>query len=247
MRRTALSLLPLVSALLLSPPAARATGSPDEVAPLLQRQTQELMDAVAVGAREVWERYLDERAFLSGEDGKVHSRAELIESLQGLPAGVSGSIAVTDFHATVHGDVAVATWIADELEDYHGHQLHCQYRATDTWLRTPGGWRLIASHILALRTDPPSIALPAERLDEYVGRYALTPEITYEIRRAAEGLEGQRSDRGAAEPLRAEAPDVLFVPGQPRYRKVFQRGPDGRLTGFAERREAWDIVWSRLP
>ena len=47
-------------------------------------------------------------------------------------------------------------------------------------------------------------------------------------------------------PWRAEAPDVLFVPGKPRYRKVFLRGPDGRITGFAERREAWDIVWKRL-
>jgi hypothetical protein len=47
--------------------------------------------------------------------------------------------------------------------------------------------------------------------------------------------------------LKAEAPDVLFVPGQTRYRKVFLRGSDGRVTGFAERREAWDIVWKRLP
>ena len=38
---------------------------------------------------------------------------------------------------------------------------------------------------------------------------------------------------------------MLFVPGQPRYRYVFLRGPDGRITGFAQRREAWDIVWTR--
>ncbi|HEY7633933.1 MAG TPA: hypothetical protein VH763_00190 [Gemmatimonadales bacterium] len=57
---------------------------------------------------------------------------------------------------------------------------------------------------------------------------------------------GQQTGR-SPESLRAEAPDVLFVPGQPRYRKVFQRDPGGRITGFAERREARDIVWTRRP
>ena len=45
----------------------------------------------------------------------------------------------------------------------------------------------------------------------------------------------------------AEVADVLFVPGKPRYRKVFLRGSDGRITGFAERREAWDLKWTRMP
>jgi len=35
------------------------------------------------------------------------------------------------------------------------------------------------------------------------------------------------------------------VPGKPRYRKIFPRDAAGKITGFAERREAWDIVWTR--
>jgi hypothetical protein len=38
---------------------------------------------------------------------------------------------------------------------------------------------------------------------------------------------------------------MFFVPGRPRLRTVFQRGPDGRITGFVERRESWDVVWKR--
>jgi hypothetical protein len=40
--------------------------------------------------------------------------------------------------------------------------------------------------------------------------------------------------------------DVLFVAGQPGYRRLFRRGADGRVTGFAERREAWDLDWERV-
>ncbi len=230
-------------ALLLPLPAARGT---EEVSDLLRRQTQEMLDAVAVGGATVWERYLDPKAAYTAEDGTVYTKSKLVEGIKPLPEGVSGTIRVIDFQATVHGNVAIANYVADEHEDYHGHELHCQYRNTDTWLQTPEGWRLIAAQALALRTDPPAVPLTDRQMDEYVGRYALTPSITYEIRRKGDGLEGQQVGRPAEE-LRAEAPDVLFVPGRPRYRRIFQRGPDDGITAFAERREAWDLGWKRLP
>src|SRR5262249_14470786 len=133
-----------------------------------------------------------------------------------------------------------------ESESYHGHALHCQYRQSDTWKKDPEGWRLLAAQVIALRSDPPSVTLPANLRGEYCGRYSLAEGITYEIACKGDALEGTRSGRKPEE-LRAEAPDVLFVPGDPRYRKVFLRDAGGRVTGFAERREAWDIVWTRLP
>ena len=218
----------------------------EEVAGVLQRQTQEMMDAISSGSASVWERYLDEKATYTTEDGTVLTKARMVEQTRPLPKGVSGTIKVTDFKVTVQGPVAVATYVSDEHEDFHGHKLHCQYRSTDTWLKTSAGWRLVAGQVLALRTDPPAIRLTPRQMAEYVGRYALTPEITYEIRRKGDELEGQQSGH-KAEALKAEAPDVLFVPGKPRYRDVFLRGSNGRITGFAERREAWDLSWTRLP
>jgi len=231
-----------LSALFVLQAPARAS---EDVVALLHRQTQELVDAITSGSAATWSRYMDDRATLTDEEGTVQTKADLVKSIRPLPEGVSGILKVTDFKATVHGPVAITTYVNDEHETYHGHKLHCQYRSTDTWLKTPAGWRLIAAQVLALRADPPAVGLTARQLDDYVGRYALAPTITYEIRRAGSGLEGQQSGR-KAEPLRAEVPDVLFVPGKPRYRKIFTRGSGGRITGFAERREAWDLNWTRL-
>jgi hypothetical protein len=174
------------------------------------------------------------------------TKPQMVAQIKPLPKGVSGVLKVTGFKATVHGPVAIANYVSDEHENYHGHKLHCQYRSTDTWLKTPAGWRLIASQVLALRTDPPARPLTPRQMEEYSGRYSLAPGIMYEIRRTAGGLEGQQSGR-KAEALRAEAPDVLFVPGKPRYRKIVLRGPGGHVTGFVERREAWDLEWTRVP
>jgi hypothetical protein len=225
---------------------ARPARAAEEVEGLLRRQTQELFDAITAGTPAVWERYLDPQAIYTSEDGTVSSKAQMVADVKPLPPGVSGTIEVTGFRAVVRGTVAVTTHVEDEHEDYHGHKLHCQYRTTDTWMKTPAGWRLVAGQVLALRTDPPAIHPDRALLAEYCGRYALTPEITYEIRCKDGGLEGQQTGH-PAEVLKVEAPDVLFVPGKPRYRKVFARGPDGRIRGFAERREAWDLDWKRLP
>jgi ketosteroid isomerase-like protein len=211
---------------------------------ILRVQTQALADAVGRGDAETWQKYLHDDCVYTSEDGEVLGKKALVEQLKPLPSGVSGTLRVVDFQARVHGGLAIATYVLDEHEEYHGQPLHCQYRSTDTWLKTPAGWRLLASQVLALRTDPPRVELPAAKLDEYCGRYMLAPGISYDIRRKGDGLEGQRNSRPATE-IHAEAPDVLFVPGRPRYRYVFRRDPSGRITGFAERREAWDLIWKK--
>ena len=225
--------------------AGDAPRSPDhDVATELERQTQELLDAITTGSADVWERYLDSAVSFTTEDGALRSKHDMVADIRPLPKEITGDIKVTGFKVALHGGVAVATHVDDEHETFHGHRLHCQYRTTDTWIKTPAGWRLIASQILALRTDPPAISLTPAQLDDYVGRYALDSALTYEIRRSGDALLGQETGR-KADTLKVEAPDVIFVPGQPRYRRVFHRNANGSVTGFAERREAWDLEWAR--
>jgi len=226
---------------------ARASGpSAKAVEEMLQANTQAMMDAVATGNTAVWDRLLDARVTYVDENGSVLDRKALVDGMKPLPAGVSGTIRVTDFHATVHGDVALTTYVDDEHETFHGHELHCQYRTTDTWQRTAGGWRLVGGQVLALRTDPPALEVDPDDLEEYAGRYTLAPDVSYEIRLTDHGLEGQQAGK-KPEPLKVEAGDVLFVPGSPRYRKVFLRDDDADITGFADRREAWDLVFTKEP
>src|SRR5258707_1292925 len=116
-----------------------------DVAELLHRQTQELMDAAGDGARSVWERYLDAEAVYTDEGGSVMSKPEILATIKPFAQGVSGKIKVIDFKVALHGSTAVATHLDDEYETYHGRELHCQYRTTDTWVKTRDGWRIVAS------------------------------------------------------------------------------------------------------
>ena len=225
---------------------SRATpvAAPENTESILKAQTQELLDAIAVGDRAVWERYLDPEAVYLSEDGELETKASLLAQLDPLPAGITGRLVVRNFQMRQYGDTAVVFHVDDETVDYFGHRISAEYRTTATWRRTTAGWRLLATQVHASLADPPAIELPVAELDEYVGTYRLSADVTYVIHRDGPRLVGQRTGR-PPQTLSVEAYDVLFLPGQPRSRRIFQRDATGRVTGFVDRREGRDVPWQR--
>jgi uncharacterized protein DUF4440 len=216
----------------------------ENVPATLQAKTQALLDAVSSGDAAVWAQTLDERARVVDESGQVLDRKTTVDGIRPLPAGVSGSLRVSGFQATADHDTAVTTYVAEEDETFHGARIHARYRMTDTWLKRGGAWKLLASQVQALRSDPPELPTTAEQRRAYCGRYALG-DLTYEVQCEGDGLTGGTPGR-PAKSLRLESPDVFFVPGEPRTRRIFQRDAAGRITGFVERRESWDLLWKRV-
>lgn len=235
-------LLGTALALLLPTSFAASTSHTDSA--LLRQQTQELLDAVAPGDRAVWQRYLHPDFLHLDENGVQRSKADLVEEISPLPAGLTGRIAIDRFEVRFHGSTAVTAYEIQEYLDYHGQPLRTRFRIMDSWLRTPEGWRLIGEHTAAVLKDPPAVSLTAAQLCEYAGTYRLTPLIEAAIRPDGEGrLRVEREGRPPATYV-AEFRDVFFVPGQPRTRRIFLRGSDGRVSGFADRREGEDIRWT---
>jgi hypothetical protein len=79
---------------------------------------------------------------------------------------------------------------------------------------------------------------------DYAGTYSLSPSTRQTIRQDGDHLVARRSGR-AAQQLLPESGDVFFTPGHPRTRRIFLRAADGRVVGFADRREGTDLVWTR--
>ncbi|WP_407353638.1 nuclear transport factor 2 family protein [Luteimonas sp. R10] len=236
-------ILGLAFAIALAAPA-RPSSDDAQTEADLRRMTQELLDAVAPGKREVWERYLDARFVHMDENGVVRNKTELLREFAPLPPGLVGRIEIDTYEATIYGDIAIAAYQMQEYLDYHGQPLRSRFRALDTWRRTPEGWRLIGEHAAAVHKDPPTITLSGGERCAYEGVYALTPEISTTIRCTDDGLTSERNGRPIAK-YAAELRDVFFVPGQPRTRRIFTRDASGRIDGFVDRREGEDIRWNR--
>lgn len=228
--------------------SSRSGGSPSDSAAVeteLRRLTQDLLDAVAPGRVEVWERLLDERMVHLDENGVVRSKAELLAELSPLPPGLVGRIDVDRFRVERHGEVAVAAVEVQEHLDYHGQVIRSRFRMLDTWRRTADGWRLIAQHVAAVLKDPPAIVLTREELCAYEGTYELTAEIRTTIRCTDDGLVSERTTRPPVI-YRPELRDLFFAPGQPRSRRLFTRDTAGRVAAFLDRREGEDVRWRRV-
>ena len=224
--------------------AGAATAVADDRA-LLRQYEQQMADAVAPGNTAVWDKYLDPQVIYAEEDGSYKGKPAMLKEIRPLPKGLGGDIRIEILSYAEDGDTAVALFRQNETERYYGQTIHARYLTNTVWKRRAGGWKQIAAQVLAERTDPPAIALPANKLEQYAGTYRLkNSEPTYRLAVAGGKLLGTRSGRKAAE-WKAEAPDVFFIPGDPRIRKIFQRDASGKVTGFVERRESWDIVWMK--
>jgi hypothetical protein len=230
---------PILFCLALLPFPAQADDSQ-----MLKAKMQALMDAVAPGNKAPWVSTLDPRYVSTDETGEIADYNETIAQIVPLPKGSSGTIAVTEWKATIFGDCAVSTEVDDEHENFHGQNIHALYRATATWTKSSGDWKLIAMQTMALRQDPPAVELPGALLDSYIGRYRVGPGYTYTISQSDGRLYGTTNDGRPAE-LRAEIADVLFTPGQPRTRKIFRRDAAGKVTGFVSRREERDVLFTK--
>jgi hypothetical protein len=211
----------------------------------LRGELQALLDGLSRGDRAPWRTYLDANVIFSDEDGGRFSKDQMVAQITTPPKGVSFHIDVSDWRLTQWGETAVDVHNEDEREDFHGQILRATYRVTDTWLKEPAGWRLVASQVTAVRQDPPAAGLPGPMLQSYVGRYAAAPDYVYEISRDGGSLVG-RANGGAPKTLKAELADVLFTPGEPRTRNIFQRDAQGRVIGFVRRRDGRDVTFKRL-
>lgn len=236
---------PVVAAALAALLASGCLRAGEPLATTLRQATQALMDAAAPGERAVWAHYTDARFVYVTEDNEVKTRAAVLEDLKPLPAGYAGWITVEAFECHPFGTFAVTTYIIDEHEIIEGQTLHARYRSSDTWLRSAAGWRLAAAQVFAIQQDPPRGTLSAPRLADYEGDYSLSAATRQSIRRDGDHLLAERTGR-TPQVLLPESGDVFFTPGRPRTRRIFTRAADGQVSGFADRREGIDLLWTRV-
>jgi hypothetical protein len=211
----------------------------------LHRKDQTLLDAIAPGNRKAWEQALTPDAVYVDENGAIMQRDAFLAALVPLPANVSGRLAITDYKVRFNGDTALVIHRDDERENYHGVALRADYLMTETWLCRDAQWKLAMVHAYVEAKDPPSVTVSARVLHDYEGRYSAAPDLSVNIRLIGNHLIMERTDRPPL-PLVAETDSVMFIPGQPRDKRIFTRDANGKVTGFIDRREGEDIIWKRV-
>jgi ketosteroid isomerase-like protein len=226
--------------------AALATPALADDRALLTHYEQQLCDALTNGTPAVWDKYLDPDVIFAEEDDSYKGKDGMVKEVHPLPKDLGGEIKVELLSYHEDGDTAVALFRQHEIERYYGQTIHASYLTNTVWKKRADGWKQIEGQVLAEKTDPPSIALPASDVRRFPGTYKLEDsEPTYTLALIDGKLMGGRTGKPPSE-WNAETRDVFFIKGDPRIRKIFQYDANGKVTGFIERRESWDIVWKKV-
>src|SRR5947207_2402454 len=179
---------------------------------LIAQYEQEMADALVPGNVAVWDKYLDPGVIYAEEDGSYKGKAAMLREIVPLPKGLSGTIKIELLSYHEDGDTAVALFRQNETEHYFGQTIYAKYLTSTVWKRRADGWKQIEGQVLAERTDPPAITVPAATLAQYAGTYKLRDsEPTYSLAVVDGKLVGTRNGRKPAA-WNAEAPGVFFIP-----------------------------------
>ena len=230
----------LVAALALT---VQASAREDDAA-LIKRQSQEFSDASAGADAKIIEKYLDDDVIFMDESGSVSSKLDILAGISPPADGIGNKLVQSDWQIKIQGNVAVTSFTDNSAVKVYGQSYQARYRSIEVWLKKAGAWRMISSQTLALPDDPPAIHLPVDVLDQYPGTYEAGPKLVVKIERKGDGLQST-TNSGKANPLLAEVRDVLFTPGQPRVRRIFERDASDRVVGFIARREGHDLHFKR--
>src|SRR5262245_52486806 len=140
-----------------------------------QKTEQAVMEAIAVGDKQIWNRVLDDRFTYTSEEGQVLTKQDLLRTLSGLPPGLTGTIMVEELTVQQFTMFAVVRFLANEQETVFGQVLRTKYRNTDTFRRVRSEWKMIASHQSVVTADPPALSVPRETWPRLAGDYMLMP------------------------------------------------------------------------
>lgn len=227
--------------------AAWGQGADPSLSELLLKQTQDFSDAGQAGDTATMARYLDDKVVFMNETGQIVGKQDMVGGEQSPPhKPTDRSIKTTEFKLTQQRpDLATATFVDVLTQDFHGQTLVYRYRSTETWAKEADGWKIIASQTMYAPQDPKAVSLPAADLDAYAGTYEVDPSYKVVIRRDGDGLTAA-ANGGAPTALKAEVRDVLFVPGAPNGRRIFQRDAAGHVIGYVSRRDGTDVVLRKV-
>jgi ketosteroid isomerase-like protein len=216
-----------------------STRSTEDVAALIKRQSQEFSDASASGDSAAFDRLLDDSVIFMNETGVIATKKDLLAGAKPPQAGFKQKLVQTDYAMQLHGNVAVTSFTDNSTVEFNGQTSHAAYKSTEVWMKEKSGWRMISSQTLTVLADPPAAKLASNVLDEYVGTYKASDKFVFTIARDGEHLTGSVND-ATPYPIAVELRDVLFTPGQPNMRRIFERDASGKITGFVVRRDGRD-------
>ena len=206
------------------------------VSKLLERQTISFLEAGQRGDVAAMQRMLDPKIVFINEDGDACGFSDFAGGAPAAPPkGIPSSVGISDWVLHTQGDVAVSSFVVNQLVHYDGQPLEYKFLTVDTWVQRGTSWKLLGGETIPLHQEPSAVTLPSETLAEYAGTYSagLGSSVVVSV---DQGTITLATNGAKATPVKAEYRDVFFrtglPPGYAPPRVIFQRDATGAISAY---------------
>jgi ketosteroid isomerase-like protein len=135
------------------PPAPAGSGEANVEQALMKMERDSLAallkkDAAGFG------KFLAEDAVLTGPDGTVQTKAQLLADVKSGDLALESS-ELADMKVHVHGDAAIVTYATTDKGKYKAQDISGRYRWTDVFVRRAGTWQIVAGQGTPIQQPQP--------------------------------------------------------------------------------------------
>lgn len=226
---------------------ARADPAPPALRNEIVSISQQLMDAIGEGRKDVWQKNVADDALIVDEFGRRQGKQDIVDSLRPFPPGFSGSIQIRDARVNAYGDTAVIECEEYEQETVFGQKLVVRYIDINTFVRRDGAWKLVAMEDVTLPTPPPKLAVAGLNPADYAGTYRYAPDRAWTFAAHGDALSFTTKPGRPAVAVEPIAKDVFMEDNDERNLLIFRRDAAGKVDALIERRKFNDLVLRRAP
>lgn len=201
--------------------------------------TRALMQALTVGDRSVWERYLAPDFLLLDRDGSTQTRQAVLADIKPLPSGYTLAFGIKDIRVVDLGNSLMVVFLVEETETVFGQLLKVSYRNALTFSKEPQRWQLKVFQYVEIPKDAEPTPISADILQKYVGEYSAGGGLKYVVRTRDNRLFLERPAGGEVE-LLPESESVFYSKAS-EFRKIFIRNSEGLVVELIDRRKGSDL------
>jgi hypothetical protein len=174
-------------------------------------------------------------------------KPKFLSDLRPLPKGFNGHGKIRDLTVRELGEVAVVHYWIDEWESIFAQELKTTYVETDTYHRSAGDWKMVATQLTVVPRDLEPIAADRSGWPALEGEYHFPgdDQIRYRVFTRSGALFGGRDDKSATA-LIPLAPLVFFQTGSIHF-MIFVKDEAGAVTEVREIHKYNEVRMQRNP
>ncbi len=229
-----LSYLVLVAVFLFASCKNRQSYAAGQVTPLehFQKLTEARLDANLANNREFYDKLLAPDFRILYATSAIRNKQQYLEAEGFLPesTGHRGlKPAISEFHAYVDGDTAIATYTLVQRTPFGSQVFDLPLVHLDTYSRRSGEWKLLSMAVADLPSWPDVASVNPKRYADYVGTYEIAPEATVTVTNESGRLFGQLSRQNKSEWFPENETTFFDKNAGANERMVFERGAGGKI------------------